>query len=199
MAHKSTVLLVAILATVLLAVPAVAQLPLVTGTSAAEPAADPGFAGYWRYCFDITWDLPDHSMSHTSVFLNLAACTCVCDAGYFAFADTVGSGPGEPDCTVFYHGLFECGGDPHFPGIGPTVKFEPYESDCEPGRTGSLNACFYSLFPPTEEQTFDADLGLKYGQATATGGLVGVLPDCECEMNPVERATWGTLKALYRG
>ena len=199
MTHRPAVLLLAMLGTaLLLAVSADAQVPIVSGTSTAEPADDPAFEGCWRYCFDISWTLPDHAMSHTSVFLDLAACTCVCDAGYFAFADTVGSGPGDGGCTVFYYGLFECDGDPHFPGLGPTVKFEPLETGCAPGRAGSLHACFYSLLPPTEETEFDANLGVKYGLETATGALIGVLPDCECDMNPVERTRWGALKALYR-
>jgi len=199
MTHRIAVsLLLPIAAALLLAGSVAAQVPVISGTSTAEPATDPAFVGYWEYCFDISWTLPDHAMSHTSVFLNLAACTCVCDAGYFAFVDTVGSGPGEGDCTVYYGGMFECEGDPHFPGNGPTVKFEPREGECEPGRTGSLHACFYSLFPPTDEGGFDANLGVKYGIETATGGLLGVLPDCECEQSPVEQMRWGTLKSLYR-
>lgn len=200
MVHRVKILLlVPVAAALLLAGPAAAQVPVITGTSTAAPATDPAFEDYWEYCFEISWSLPEHAMSHTSVFLDLAACTCVCDVGYFAFADTVGSGPGDGGCTVYYMGEFECDGDPHFPGLGPTVKFEPLSGPCQPGLSGTLVACFYSLLPPTAETEFEARLGMKYGLETSTGSLIGVLPDCECEQSPVEQTRWGTLKALYRG
>ncbi len=170
------------------------------GTSTAVPATEPGYEGYWEYCFDIGWDTTQyggHGLSHSSVFLGLEDCAAACNQGVFAFADTAGRGDGEDGCTVDYYALFECGGDPHFPQFPfPTIKFEYYENGCEPGEVGSAQLCFYSMFVPAPPAVHENRLGIKFGLNTETGPLEGQLP--MCETSPVELVSWGTLKALYR-
>jgi hypothetical protein len=137
-------------------------------------------------------------MSHVSFLLDLGACPCACDEGHFRFADTVGSGPGVDGCTVYYTGSFLCRGDPATPDpSGPTVKFEHYETGCEPDAVGVAHICFYSFFEPTDPGTFIGALGIKAGGSTSVGDLVGVLPLCACG-SPVDDRTWGVVKALYR-
>jgi hypothetical protein len=95
------------------------------GTSSAALSNDPGFEGYWKYCFEISWDVTGYDgygVSHIDILLGLELCPCVCFDGYFAFADTVGSGPGTTNgsgCTVYWYGYFECEGDPTVPDGGP--------------------------------------------------------------------------------
>ncbi len=170
------------------------------GTSTASPATEPGYEGYWKYCFDIEWDTTSYGgygLSHSSVFLGLEDCSAACSPGAFAFADTVGSSGGDDDCTVWYYALFECGGDPHFPQFPfPTIKFEYYEDDCEPGGVGSAHLCFYSIFVPSPPADHPNRLGIKFGLSTETGPLDGQLP--MCETSPAETVSWGTIKSLYR-
>jgi hypothetical protein len=172
----------------------------VWGTSSAELSTDPGFEGYWKYCFEIHWDTSPfgaHAMSHADVFLSLEECADACTPGRFAFADTAGNGDGEGGCTVYYTAEFLCEGDPQFPQFPfPTVKFEYMEGDCEPGTLNSANVCFYSQFIPSPPAVHPDALGIKFGQNTGTGPLEGPLPICE--VSPVEDSSWGTIKSLYR-
>jgi hypothetical protein len=190
-----------VLAAVLcLAAAPAAEAQVIWGTSSASLSTDPGFEGYWKYCFDIHWNtnpVGAHALSHADVFLGLEDCATACDPGRFAFADTVGSGDGECGCTVYYTGAFYCHGEPHFPQFPyPTVKFEYVEGDCEPGTVNSAYVCFYSRFIPGPPALHPDALGIKFGLDTATGPLEGPLP--VCEVSPVEEGTWGTIKSLYR-
>jgi len=159
-------------------------------------------------------------MSHLCLFLGLEQCQCACLEGAFVFADTVGSGTGtrvtreaeylddphpdrpDPDlelepCTVYYYAEFHCDGTPHFPGVGPTIKFEPYPG-CEPEESGSATLCFYSQFGPTLTGMFPNLLGIKAGQNIGVGPLVGVLTLCEGGPSAVQMPSWSGVKALYR-
>ncbi len=183
-----------------LAFPVASQGQYIWGTSTAELTTDPGFEGYWKYCFEIGWDVSEfgHGVSHASMILGLEDCFCACDDPYFMCADPAGSGPGVGGCTVYYYCEFDCEGNPHFPGEGPTIKFEPDEDDCEPGYTGWIEACFYSLFEPIDPGVFPDVLGIKFATQTETGDLEGVLPFCECGITPVDHATWSVIKSIYR-
>ncbi len=172
----------------------------VWGTSTAEPATDPAFEGYWQYCFEIGWDVSEfgHAMSNVFMVLGLEDCFCACDEEYFAAEEPAGSSQGVGGCTVYYSCEFNCQGDPHYPGDGPTMKFEPMDDDCELDVTGTMTGCFYSLFPPTGVMLVPDVLCIKFATNVVTGDLVGVLPFCECGATPVETATWGAVKSLYR-
>jgi hypothetical protein len=178
-----------------------ARADAVWGTGLSYPASDPNYLGYWEYCFHIYWDTTEYGgqgLSHTTIYLGLLSCTCACDEGYFAFRYPAGVGAGEHNCEVYFYGEFDCPGDPHFPIPGPTVKFQPIEDPCEPGATGWVHVCYYSLFPPGTPGLFPDHIGIKFGQHVETGDLDGVLPYCDCPSVPVEQHTWGKLKSLYR-
>lgn len=179
----------------------VAVADAVWGTGLAYEAVEPGYEGYWEYCFHIYWDTTEYGgqgLSHTTIYLALAECLCACDEGYFGWRVPAGVGWGEGDCEVDFTAAFDCDGDPHFPLDGPTIKFEPVEDVCQPGWTGWVHVCYYSLFPPSAPQIFEDHLGIKFGENVETGDLDGVLPSCECAETPAERGSWGTLKSLYR-
>jgi hypothetical protein len=78
------------------------------------------------------------------------------------------------------------------------MKFEPIEGDCEPGTSGWMHVCYYSLFPPTVPGVFTDHLAIKFGQNVELGTLDGVLPYCECDASPAVDLTWTTIKALFR-
>jgi hypothetical protein len=175
----------------------VAATPDVEATSSASYWSD---VGLWEYCFEIYWH-DGHGLSHFDVFLGLEGCACVCSPGYFAFADTVGYSTGTTNgdtCTVYWHADFQCYGDPTIPNGDPLIKFEPYENGCEPGTEVTAYVCFYSVAPPTHQDTFPDAIGLKFGQNTEKGDLVGVLPSCDDEASGAASSTWGSVKALYR-
>ena len=198
-ARAAAILLAALLVSV--GTPAAASADAVWGTGLCFPASDPQFEGYWQYCYHIFWDTTEYGgqgLSHTTIFLSLQDCYCACYVGYFGHRVPAGVGVGEEDCRVYFLSEFDCFGDPHFPVPGPTMKFEPIEDRCEPGATGEVHVCYYSLFPPGNPGYFEDHLGIKFGQNVETGDLDGVLPYCECEMNAAERSTWGTIKSLYR-
>jgi hypothetical protein len=183
-----------------LAAPAVAN-PDVWGTGSASLSTDPGFEGYWKYCYEVDWVGLPHGVSHVDILLWLLQdCECVCSPGYFAFADTTGSGPGTPNgepCMVYYYGLFECFGDPSIDIDGPLVKFEPYEDHCEPGAEGWVRACFYSVAAPIPAPAGEWVV-IKFAREYATGPLTGVMPGCDSAYSARDNVSWGQIKALYR-
>jgi len=183
----------------LLAPPA-ALADAVWGTGLVFEATAPGFEGYYEYCYHIYWDTTPyggHGLSHSTVYLALGECVCACDDGYFGHRVPAGLAYGEGNCEIDMYSVFDCMGDPHFPLDGPTMKFEPDETNCELGVTGWMHVCYFSLFPPTEPGIFEDHIGIKFGQNVETGDLDGVIPYCECA-SPTELGTWGTIKALYR-
>ena len=161
----------------------------------------PGYEGYYEYCYHIYWDTTEYGgngLSHSTIYLALADCECACDPVYIGHRVPAGLAYGEGSCEVDMYSTFDCGGDPHFPVDGPTMKFEPDESLCELGTTGWMHVCYLSLFPPSAPQVFGGYIGIKFGTNVEVGALTGVLPMCECDASPVESDSWGTIKALYK-
>jgi hypothetical protein len=189
---------------ILVAAVSLAAQEFVWGTCTAELTSDPGYEGYWKYCIDMGWDVTGydgHGLSHVDVFLGLEDCECVCSEGYFAFTDTVGSGPGTLNggpCTVYWHGTFNCEGDPTIPDGVPLIKFQYFEGECEPDKAGSASVCFYSVASPVPAGTFIDAFGIKFGPYFEKGDLVGVLPSCDTAHSVTETSVWGRLKALFR-
>jgi hypothetical protein len=181
----------------LISVPAGAD-PDCWATGNAEMTSDPGYLGYWKYCYEINWSGLSHGASHLDVFILLEDCACLCTPGYFAFADTVGTGPGEGGCTVCYHASFLCEGDPTMANGLPTIKFEYFENGCEPAHDGLAYVCFYSVAAPIPEGTYEDAIGIKCGTECYTGCLTGVMPSCDTNASATENSTWGGVKALYR-
>lgn len=178
---------------------AIAEEDYVSATSSAWLADDEGFEGYWKYCITVTWNVrdfsnPAHSLSHVSILLGLETCAQVSSPGYFAFDDTVGASVGYDGCTVYYYSEFNRTGDPTIPEPVPTMKFEPYETSCEPGVAGTAHVCFYSLAAPKTASSFPSSVWIKFGQNVTSGRLEGALPGCR--FTAVEPSTWGRIKAL---
>lgn len=95
-------------------------------------------------------------------------------------------------CTLYWHASFLCEGDPTSPDSVPTVKAEYIEGDYEPGTTGWVHMCFYSVAAPTSHGTYADGLAVKYGVSDfGTGDLVGVLPSCDTGYSATESSTWG--------
>jgi hypothetical protein len=178
-----------------------AATPDVWATGTAEISTDPGYEGFWKYCYEVSWCALPHGVSHVDVLLWMVQdCPCLCSQGYFAFADTVGSGPGTPNgepCIVCYHGMFECNGDPSVGLEMPVIKFEPYEDHCEPDVEGWAHLCFYSVAEPIGIGSGEC-VGIKFAGEFAVGDLTGVLPGCDTERSSPAPAAWGKIKALYR-
>jgi hypothetical protein len=182
----------------LTSVPTTAQ--AVWGTSTVEVPEAPGLEGYWLYQLNIEWDttgLGGYGMSHISFFLELGVCDCACDGGIVTFDGIAGTGVGVDGCELEFLGLYECTGDPSFPGNVPTIKYEYVESECEPDEMGAATLFFYSRFGPGDPCVHAGSLGIKAATVTEVGDLTGVLPLCECG-SPVEQSTWGMMKSLYR-
>jgi len=201
MVTSAKTLLMCLVLVMCLAVSPAAQADAVWGTGLAYDATPAGYPGYWHYCYHIYWDTTEYGglgLSHSTIYLALAGCECACDEGYFIELHPAGLAYGEDNCEVDMYPEFDCGGDPHFPTEGPTLKFEPDESLCELGEFGWMHVCYFSLFPPTGHQIFTDHLGIKFSTNVEVGDLEGVLPYCECDVNPVEQSAWGSIKALYR-
>jgi hypothetical protein len=200
--RTGTVVLLSLILAVFLGASSTALADAVWGTGLAFVSTSaPGYEGYYEYCYHIYWDTSEYGgngMSHTTIYLALGGCECACDPGYFGGRIPAGLAYGEESCEVDMYYEFDCGGDPHFPADGPTMKFEPGEGDCELGSTGWMHVCYFSLFPPTEPQIFEDHFGIKFATNVETGDLEGVLPSCECDANPAVHGTWGTIKALFR-
>lgn len=173
---------------------------VLTGVSRVEAFSEPGYEGYWRYCIEFSWttnEIGGKGMSFVNFFIDLGDCPCACDPGIVVFPEDVGTGVGENGCELDFVGIYDCGGDPHFPERGPSIKFESACNGCEPGPRGAATVCFYSMFEPGDDGGHRDVLGIKSSLATVTGDLVGVLPICVCG-SPVEPSSWGVVKGLYR-
>jgi hypothetical protein len=198
--RRGSRLVAAATAVVLLAAGLPAAGAVITGTCDVVSYGDPGFPGYWQYCVDVQWDTAEmggHGMSFVNLLIGLGYCPCACSPDLILFGDVAGTGLGEGGCELEYAGIFDCRGDPNFPDLGPSVKFEYIDNGCEPGETGSAHVCFYSAFGPGEHKYHTDVLGIKASTSLATGDMLGVLPVCVCG-SPVEGASWGVVKALYR-
>jgi hypothetical protein len=177
-----------------------AQPMVISGTSSVEGYGEPGYEGYWRYCLNVTWDTAEvggYAMSFVNFLISLGECPCACYPDLVLFDDVAGSGAGEHGCELSFYGIYDCQDDPHFPELGPSIKFEYADTGCEPAPTGSATVCFYSTFEPGEHGLHTDVLGIKASTTTLRGDLLGVLPVCVCG-SPVEGVSWGVVKALYR-
>ena len=174
--------------------------PCISGTSVAT--ATPGHPlGNWQYCVSIDWNTGANALSHWDLILGLADCPCICTDFPFAAEDTAGtSSESEKDaCTVYYRAFFDCEDDPSTEMVeGPHVKFEPWESGCEPEQSGSGTFCFYTDWPPTAVPTPNQMLVVKYGPNVCTGMLTGELPICTCGPTATEQNSWGGIKSIFR-
>ena len=175
--------------------------PDVWATGTAWRSDDPGFEGYWKYCYEVHWTGLPHGVSHIEIFLcRPIESECGCYPDFFAFADTVGQGYqdcGEGCPTVHYYAGFEVSGDPSTGLDGLLVKFEPYEGLPEASAEGSASLCFYSIAAPFYGTHLD-QVSVKFADGFALGPLDGPLPVCSQGYSPAGVSTWGCVKAKYR-
>ena len=173
--------------------------PEIWAEGSVLPSDDPGFEGYWKYCYEIHWTGLPHAVSHIEILLcSPDECGCGCEPEFFAFADTAGHGTaGEEHSAVDYFGGFEGSGDPSTGLEGMLLKFEPYEGIYEPGMDGSAILCFYSVAAPILG-IYPDRISIKFGGEYALGWLDGPFPGCRHGFSPTAEKTWGYVKGLYR-
>ena len=71
----------------------------------------------------------------------------------------------------------ECNGDPGISGLeGILLKFEPIDSECEPGTTGTLTFSFFSDYGPATIDEEVLALFDKYAGLFCSGYLIGRFP-----------------------
>jgi hypothetical protein len=181
-----------------------AQSQYVWGDGSAIPASGPGMNGYWKYCISVGWDVsayPDgaRDLSHATIILGLEECLDDCGSLCFVFPDTVGISDGAHGCTVPYRAEFNLVGDPTVPweaAAVPTLKFEPYAGDCEPGVTGMLSVCFFSRIPPEAVDSPGGSVWIKFGRNVEQGVIYGVMPSCRGTI-ATDESTWSSIKRLF--
>jgi hypothetical protein len=176
----------------------------IEGMVTAAISDDPGFEGLWKYSVTFQWETAK-GLSHANVFLALKNCECVCQEGLIQFpdpaAESLGELPSGEPCTAQYVGEYVCMGDPTIPEAmnAPAVKYDAVttEDGCEPGKTGVGYACFYTTLPPADVGRLPNGVGVKAGQDTCLGDVIGQLPVCDCTVQ-IEDTTWGEVKGTYR-
>ena len=173
--------------------------PEIWATGTASPSADPGFEGYWEYCYEVHWTGLPYGVSHIEILMCTPGdCICDCEPEFFAFADTVGiGGSSEEESAVHYYGGLEDSGDPSTGLEGMLLKFEPYEGIYEPGLEGSATLCFYSVAAPVLG-IYPDRISIKFAGEYALGWLDGPFPGCRQGFSQAEEKTWGYVKRLYR-
>ncbi len=196
---RSWIRILAVLALLAAATPASAvdDCAVVSMTVTASHPDDPGFEGLWKYCVTGSWDVSRLGVSHIDFFLALKNLECICDPGIVSFGDPAGSSTGEGGCTSYYHGVYQCMGDPSIPDElrAPTIKFG--HDDCAPGVSGTGTWCFYSPLPPAPATLYEDAVAIKHGNQVCLGDLFGQMPIADCS-TPAQPMSWGAVKAQYR-
>jgi hypothetical protein len=172
------------------------------GEASASEATQAGYNGYWEYCISIGWDVSEYAEgaranSHVTLVLELEDCLDDCGDACFILPDTVGTDGGAGGCTVYFYAEIDIKGDPTIPTDTPTLKFEPYYDDCEPGIAGTVSLCFYSLVPPEAGESEDWPVWIKFGPYIEQGMIRGTLPSCSGTA-ATGSSTWGSIKRLFR-
>ena len=171
--------------------PAAAEACLISATGAAELVQGGDYAGWYKYTYDLTWNLTK-GLSHWDLILK-PGCTqpdheIVFDTGIGGPYDGLSTGdgwkPSKPvDFTVPYEGMFEPQGDPSSHLTAPLIKWEPYETYDEPGKKGTGQFWFFANILP-EYSTFDNVVAAKYGKKKVFGDLAGAYPSCQTIPEP---------------
>jgi len=176
--------------------PAAAEASIISATGTAEPVQGGDYAEWYKYTYDLTWDLAK-GLSHWDIILK-PGCTqpdhkIVFDTGIGGPYDGLSTGdgwtPGQPVVfTVSYEGMFAPQGDPSINLTAPLIKWEPYETYDEPGKKGVGQFWFYANILP-EYSTFDNIVVAKYGKNNVVGDLTGAYPSCQIIQTSPEPAT----------
>jgi len=193
----------AVLGVLILAGPARGGLIEAVGT--AERVQTGAYAGWYKYTYDLTWDL-DKGLSHGDLVHKPG---CAETDHVFRFPSEENGTPdgfstgedwesGDPvSLTVPWHGGFRAGGDPSVGLTTPLVKWEPMSG--EPGKVGVGQFWYYANIAP-EYGTYADVLAGKAGPETVYGDLSGAYPSCTTVTVP-EPSTLGLVLlgvALWR-
>jgi len=164
---------------------------LISATGTAELVQGGDYAGWYKYTYDLTWDLKK-GLSHWDLLLK-PGCTqpdhqIVFETALGGASDGLSTGdgwkPSKPVVfTVSYEGMFEPQGDPSINLTAPLIKWEPDETYDEPGKKGTGQFWFYANILP-EYGTFDDVLAAKYGRSKIFGDLDGAYPSCQIIPEP---------------
>ena len=171
--------------------PAAAEAGLISATGTAELVQGGDYAGWYKYTYDLTWDLTK-GLSHWDLILK-PGCTqpdheIVFETALGGAYDGLSTGddwsPSQPVVfTVSYEGMFEPQGDPSIHLTAPLIKWEPYDLGDEPGKKGVGQFWFYANILP-EYSTFDNVVVAKSGQNNVVGDMAGAYPSCQTIPEP---------------
>jgi len=176
--------------------PAAAEASLISATGAAEKVTAGDYAGWYKYTYDVTWNLTK-GLSHWDLILK-PGCTqpdhqivfeTAFGGAYDGLSTGVGWSPGKPLVfTVSYEGMFAPQGDPSIKLTAPLVKWEPDDGCNEPGKKGAGQFWFYANILP-EYGSFDNVVAAKFGTNKVFGDLTGAYPSCQIIQTSPEPAT----------
>jgi len=183
----------------LLALGTGAQGSLITAVGTVESVSGGEFDGWYKYTYDVTWDL-SKGLSHLDLIFKPG---CAQPDHLFAFAPDTGEAndgvstdshwhAGDPlDMPIEYQGSVSLTGDPSIGLDAVLVKWEP--SDGSPGKQGAGTFWFYSNVIP-EYGTYSDILIAKNGRNVTYGDMEGAWPSCSVTPpHTPEPATFGLL------
>ena len=195
---RATTMAMVVAVSLVLAGVGTAEASLISATGTAEKVTAGDYAGWYKYTYDLTWDLTN-GLSHWDLVLK-PGCTqddhkIVFETALGGACDGLSTGenwtPGQPVVfTVSYEGFFEPKGDPSINLAKPLIKWEPYENGDEPGKEGVGQFWFYANIVP-EDGTFDDVVAAKYGTNDIFGDLTGAYPSCQIIPEPATLALLG--------
>lgn len=172
---------------------------MINGHISVEETDNP--LGAFQYTLSVEWDMDSvYGLSHLNLVVDAENGTCGCEEfdHNINFPAISGTTDGEGGCLIDYTSELACDGDPSIDFGGILFKFEPVESSCEPGPSGSGSFVFYSDLPgvPVNEQV----IGLvdKAAHDVCTGTLSGYFPAFACDPVATDGVSWDGLKGMYR-
>jgi hypothetical protein len=174
------------------------------GTCSGAVSQSPRYQNLWEYSLDIGWDATGwepERLEQVALFLDLGACPCIDEPGYFTFPYTNGIGSGRDGSTIhyYYSGYSLVEGSPRFAAPGPAIVFEYMDVSSILNVQGTARFVFLSTARPSELSSRPGAIAIGVGPYEARGEITGIFPSCDCETSPVEpNATWGTIKSMFR-
>jgi hypothetical protein len=153
----------------------------ISAVGTAEQVTEGEFAGFYKYTYQVTWDLAK-GLSHLDFILP----DCEFSECHLGFSSDSGLPPdgmstganyspgGPADLTVSYIGTYETR-DPSISLNTPIIKWEP---DGGVGKLGIGTFWFYTSTAPTTG-VFEDLLVAKNGQNATYGDILGEYPSCE--------------------
>ena len=148
----------------------------ISGVGTAEQVTEGEFAGWYKYTYQVTWDL-EKGLSHLDLILPDGHPGFSSDIGLPPDGMSTGANysPGGPaDLTVSYFGTYETR-DPSISLNTPIIKWEP---DGGVGKLGIGTFWFYTSTAPTTG-AFEDLLVAKNGQNATYGDILGAYPSFE--------------------